>query len=205
MCQSLRASDRGHTASEIRKGERVAELLAGEALALRFPKDGPPELVMAWSGSAKEFAAAASAVAKAGKVARSSAEAVLKRTGKLFRTALVIGRVECVVTLFNQVVPTNKPSGGASGYQEKQLVVNIYSRAASEATELIITDAEQIERIGRTIASFPDGEIRSAAVRRLIRFIHADVIPDMSSKDPDRKVLHVVLRPPKKDFLTEYA
>ena len=31
------------------------------------------------------------------------------------------------------------------------------------------------------------------------------MIPDMSSDGPDRKVLHVVLRPPKKDFLTEYG
>ena len=69
------------------KRRRELARIAGDALALKFPKDGPPELVMAWSGSSKEFAAAASAVAKAGKVARSSAEAVLKRTGKLFRTA----------------------------------------------------------------------------------------------------------------------
>jgi hypothetical protein len=187
------------------KRRRELAKIAGEALALKIPKDGPPELVMAWSGSSKEFAAAASAVAKSGKVSRSSAEAVLKRTGKLFRTALVIGRVECVVTLFNQSVPSTKAGGGATGYQEKQMIVNIYSRGASEAAEIIITDAEQVERIGRTIASFPDGEIRSAAVRRLIRFIHCDVIPDMASNDPDRKVLHVVLRPPKKDFLTEYG
>ena len=46
-------------------------------------------------------------------------------------------------------------------------MVNIYSRAASEATDRIITDAEQVERIGRTIASFPDREIRSAAVKDL--------------------------------------
>lgn len=179
--------------------------IACDSLALKFPKSGPPQLIMAWSGSSKEFAAAASAVAKSTKMVRSSAESVLKRTGKLFRSALIIGKVECVVTLYNQAVPRAGGAGSATGEQEKQLVVNIYSRMASEATELIITDAEQIARIGRTIASFPDGEIRSAAVRRLLRFIHCDAIPDMESDDVDRKVLHVVLRPAKKDFLTEYG
>merc|ERR1711998_255329 len=120
-------------------------------------------------------------------------------------SALIIGKVECGGTLYNQAVPRAGGAGSATGEQEKQLVVNIYSRMASEATELIITDAEQIARIGRTIASFPDGEIRSAAVRRLLRFIHCDAIPDMESDDVDRKVLHVVLRPAKKDFLTEYG
>ena len=77
----------------------------------------------------KEFAAAASAVAKSTKMVRSSAESVLKRTGKLFRTALVIGKVECGNSIQSGYAKTGS-TGSASGEQEKQLVVNIYSRAA---------------------------------------------------------------------------
>ena len=174
--------------------------IACDSLALKFSKNAPPQLVMAWSGSSKEFAAAATAVAKSRKWCALQ-QSLSSNVQKLFRTALVIGKVECVVTLYNQAMP----KGGApeAPVVNKQLVVNIYSRAASEATELIITDEEQVQRIGRTITSFPDGEIRSAAVRRLLRYIHCDVIPDMESDDIDRKVLHVVLRPARKDFLTE--
>ena len=177
--------------------------IACEALSLNFPKGKPFELVMAWSGSAKEFASAAVAVASTKGITRSSAEAVLKRPGKLFRTAMVIGKLECVVTLYQSDVP-GQDKNTASGYVAKQLVVNVYSRAASEATEIVITDQEQIERIGRTISSFPEGELRAAGVRRLMRFLHCALIDDLENKDVNKKLIHVVLRPPNKDFLTEY-
>jgi hypothetical protein len=61
-----------------------------------------------------------------------------------------------------------------------------------------------VERIGRTIVSFPEGEMRAAGVRRLMRFLHCAIIDDLESKDISRKLIHVVLRPPNKDFLTEY-
>ena len=46
--------------------------------------------------------------------------------------------------------------------------------------------------------------MRSAGVRRLMRFLHCAIIDDLDSKDMSRKLIHVVLRPPNKDFLTEY-
>ncbi len=178
--------------------------IACESLSLNFPKGKPFELVMQWSGAAKESAGAALAKAPTkGQTIRSTAEAVLKRPGKLFRTAMVIGRLECVVTLYQQNAPGADVSS-AKGYVEKQLIVNVYARAASEATEIIITDQEQTERIGRTVASFPEGEMRAAGVRRLMRFLHAALIDDMDADDVSKKVVHVVLRPPNKDFLTEY-
>jgi len=178
--------------------------IACEALSLNFPKGKPFELVMQWSGSAKEFASAATAVATGKGVNRSTAEAILKRPGKLFRTAMVIGALECVVTLYQSDVPGQDKTKSASGYVAKQLIVNVYARAASEATEIVITDQEQVERIGRTIISFPEGEMRAAGVRRLMRFLHCAIIDDLESKDISRKLIHVVLRPPNKDFLTEY-
>lgn len=178
--------------------------IAAESLALSFPKDKPFQLVMQWSGSSKEFTTATLATNKNKRkgTTRAPADAILNRTGKLFRTAMVVGRVDCVVTFYSQVVQGS--NSNASGYVEKQLIANFYSRAAAEATEIVVSDQEQTERIGRTIASFPEGELRAAAVRRLLRFFHCDVIPDLSSDDIDRKILHVVLRPPGKDFLTEY-
>jgi len=178
--------------------------IACEALSLNFPKGKPFELVMQWSGSAKEFASAATAVATGKGISRSTAESILKRPGKLFRTAMVIGKLECVVTLYQSEVPGQDKTKTASGYVAKQLIVNVYARSASEATEIVITDQEQVERIGRTIISFPEGEMRAAGVRRLMRFLHCALIDDLEAKDVTRRLIHVVLRPPNKDFLTEY-
>ena len=183
--------------------------IASEALSLNFPKGKPFELVMQWSGASKEFAAASVAkVPTKGNTFRSGAETILKRTGKLFRTAMVLGRVETIVTLYSQNKPLvlaegEKDQSGVSGYVEKQLVVNVYTRAASEAAEMVVSDKEQVERIGRTIASFSEGEMRGAAVRRFMRFMHCDLIDDLEAEHGKRMV-HLVLRPPNKDFLTEY-
>jgi len=180
--------------------------IASDALTLTFPKGKPMELGMNWSGSGKETVVAEvkqTATVKSA-LSRSSAELVLKRTGKLFRSAVRLGRLECVVTLYVQTLPRANTGAGAP---ERQLVVNIYCRGASEATEIVLSSEEQIARLGRTIDSFPDGEVRTSAVRRFLRFLHADLIDDPT--DPDdpnpKKILHAVLRPAGKDFLTEYA
>ena len=186
------------------KRRELAKIVC-DALGLNFPKGKPYELFLNWSGVGREKVAAEVKVSKVkSTVSRSSAEMVLKRTGKLFRAACKIGKIECLVTLYQVDLP--KANSGDGRAPDKQLVVNLYSRACSDATEIIISEEEQIARLGRTLASFADGDVRTAAVRRFLRFIKADLIDDPTDPDDPKppKQLHALLLPPGKDFQTEY-
>lgn len=73
---------------------------------------------------------------------------------------------------------------------------------ASDAVEIIITDDEQIERIGTSILSIADGEARAIAIRRLCRSIQCELIDHPIDKGKIQ--LHVNLLKPKDDFLGDY-
>lgn len=237
------------------KRRDLAKILC-ESLQLIFPRSKPFELFVPWSGSGSN-AAATQQVTGEKLTWRSGADRVIKRSGKIFRSAMRISKLELLVTLYVQDVPQsvtlnkeleeggggkgtdeskNAEDGGEDGgYEEgdgdaedlkrkkeerekkkkeedfevyvpeepkKQLICNFYSTHASEATELVVSEEEQIKRLGKPLLEFTEGIIRATAVRRFCRYFHADLIED--PKDMFKKVLKVQLIKPRKDFVQDY-
>ena len=140
-----------------------------DLLLLSFPKGKGFELFVPWTGMSK-LQTAGEAGDKVSK--RSTAEKVIKRHGKVFRGAMKITEIDCLVTVYAQPAPKTSEYNN-----EKQLVFNFYSTQASEAFEMLVTDDEQRERIGKTLLSLPDGDIRSTAIRRFaMRWFHLDLV-----------------------------
>ena len=84
----------------------------------------------------------------------------------------------------------------------RQLVFNFYSTGASEAVEMIVTDEEQVERNGRTILSYADGEARAIAIRRFCKNFKCELIPEDETGGGDGKViLHVNLLKKSENFV----
>eukprot|EP01035_Chromulina_nebulosa_P024934 gene24934-32492_t len=97
---------------------------------------------------------------------RSSAERVIQRAGKLFRSALKITGNELVVSVYSHVV------SAVTG--DTQLIFNFYSPKVSDAVEVVMNQDEQLKRIGRPIL--------------LCRFFKSDIRVDVSD---DKRTLHV--------------
>jgi hypothetical protein len=175
--------------------ERRRELakVVCDALILTFPSGRPFELMIPWSGS-QQAASTAEVDRNAKKLStRSGAERVNKRSGRLFRAAIRVSKFELIVSLFQL---TTEATGAT------QLIFNFYSPAVSGAVEVTVDESQQLERIGKTILGFVEGSIRTAAIRRFCGFFSAEIIVDIL--DPTQKTLHVVLLPPRKDFISNY-
>jgi hypothetical protein len=171
----------------IRRKE-LAKILC-ESMILTYPKNRPFELFIPFSGSN----ISAAVLGKDIKSTRSNADRTIKRPGKLFKNAMKISKIELIVSLFSQPLP---------GSNEVQLVVNFYSVAVSESFELVLTQDQQIDRVGRTVMSCPEGNVRAALIRRLLRFFNASIQRDVD--DPDKRTLLVELLDPKSKFGKEY-
>ena len=177
----------------------LAKILC-EALLLHFPRGKPFELNVAWSG-AKSLSTAVASDRK-GSSWRSSADRVVKRPGKIFRSAVRVSKLELLVTLYVQQTVNHLEGEQANLNLEKRIIFNFYSTAASEAAEIMVNEDDQIKRIGSTIMSFPDGPIRATVIRRFLRFFQAALMED--PEDMHRKILKVDFAAPKKDFVNEY-
>lgn len=189
--------------------ERRKELakIVCDALILFFPTNQPFELTIPWSG-ANKVALSTAEIGRDKKATanRSSADRVIHRPGRVFRSVMRISKYDLVVSIFatasNQTDATNSSSSSTKATNQ-MLVFNFYSPSVSEAAELAITEEEQIARLnGQTLLSYTEGTIRAAAIRRFCRFFRAEIIEDIV--DPTHRVLHVVLLPPDKAYLTEY-
>lgn len=169
--------------------------VVGDSLVLNFPGgDTPFELVLPWSGS-KVTASTATVSKDEKKISqRSSAERVVKRPGRLFRSAMRICQLELLVSLYSHVI------SAVTG--ETQLIFNFYSTAASSSVEVVLSEKDQIDRIGRPVLTYTEGAIRTAVVRRLCRFFKAMILVDVL--DESKKTLLVDLLPPKKSFVSDY-
>lgn len=211
------------------------------------------EMNIRWSGTMREATATIDSSKKAW---RATAESVVKRKGKLFRSAVRISEMELIVTMYAAANPpllvqksareqevreeeeeeqedaseeqtpdasptSSRPASAAAlvgdpnckevvnqehgdlglrmagdkGGQNQSLVVNFYSMLASEAAEFVITEEEQVERIGRTIFRFAEGTERATAARRLCRYFKATLLED--PEDNVRMILKVELVPVK--------
>ena len=170
------------------KRTELAKILC-EAMILTYPKNKPFELFIPFSGAN----ISAAVLGKDLKSTRSNADRTIKRPGKLFKNAMKISKLELIVSLFSNPLP---------GSNETQLVINFYSVAISESNEMVLTQDQQIDRVGRTVASCPEGNVRAALIRRLLRFFQASIQQDVD--DPDKKTLFVELLDPTNKFGAEY-
>ncbi|RYH20765.1 hypothetical protein EON65_22480 [archaeon] len=167
-----------------------------DALMLYFPANKPYELTIPWSG-AKNITSNAE-VGRDKKVSnRSSAERVMQRKGRIFRSGMRISKYDLVLSVFQ-----DDSDAAMLSTQGMRLIFNFYSPSVSEAAEVVVDEAQQLERMGKLITSNPEGSIRAAAVRRFCRFFRAEIIEDIL--DPTHRTLHVVLLPPDKGFVSEY-
>jgi hypothetical protein len=168
-----------------------------DAMVLLFPSGRPFEMLIPWSGAKKDLSnATVSGDAKLSM--RSSAERVVQRSGRLFRSAMRVSKYDLLVSLYSHT----GSEGEAAITGSRQLIFNFYSPAVSEATEVVVTEAEQLERLGRPILGVPEGAMRAAAIRRMCKFFRCEIIEDIL--DPKVKTMHVVLLPPDKGFVTDY-
>ena len=171
-----------------------------DALVLIFPSGKPFELLVPWSGAKKEISTAVVSKSENKISDRSGAERVLKRPGRLFRSALRISKYELLVSMYSHTV--SQAADTAQNTDNRQLNINFHSPAVSEAAEVVVKETEQIERLGRPILHFGEGAQRSVAIRRLCKYFRAEIIEDIM--DPNKKTLVVVLLPPDKGFITDY-
>jgi hypothetical protein len=171
-----------------------------DSLVLVFPSGKPFELLVPWSGAKKEVSTAVVSKSEAKMSDRSGAERVLKRPGRLFRSALRISKYELLVSAYSHTV--SQAADTPENSDNRQLIFNFYSPAVSEAAEVVVSETEQIERLGRPVLHFGEGSQRAVAIRRLCKFFRAEIIVDIM--DPQKRTLVVVLLPPEKGFVTDY-
>jgi hypothetical protein len=180
---------------EVDRRRELAKIVC-EALLLTFPKGQGYQIFVPWSGMDKSETAAA---ATSGKTStRSTAERVIRRPGKIFRGGVRIGDMDVVITVYSQPAPK------ASGYapDARQLVFNFYSVEASEAIEMIVTDEDQVDRLGRAILSYADGEARAIAVRRFCKNFKCEIQED--EVVDGKKNLMVEFLKKKENFVEDY-
>jgi hypothetical protein len=133
---------------------------------------------------------------------RTAADRVMNRKGRIFRSVLRISNYELIVSIYQFSSPGISADGTPTTSLNNSIIINFYSPACTEAKEIILSEEQQIERISSSVVSFQEGAIRTAAIRRLMRFFKAEIIEDIL--DATIRELHVVLVPPGKDFITEY-
>lgn len=167
-----------------------------DAMMLYFPANQPFELTVPWSGAKQAVSTAE--VARDKKVSsRSSADRVMQRKGRIFRSVLRISKFDLVVSVF-----VLEAEAAQLHTQGSRLIFNFYSPSVSEATEVVVDESQQMERIGKLVTQCTEGTIRATCIRRLCRFFRAEIIEDIL--DPTHRTLNVVLVPADKAYVTEY-
>lgn len=84
----------------------------------------------------------------------------------------------------------------------KQFVMQISSHKCKYPVDLNISDEDQLLRIGDTVLSLPDGEVRDAAIRRLTNWIHARMA--IGPPGDTKQLLLVDLLPVDVSFIGDY-
>ena len=169
---------------ELSRRKELAKILCQAALCT-FPKGKSFEMFINWSGAPQK----AAGIAGAKSSWRSSAERVIRRPGKMFRSAVRVSGLELVLTVYTQP----KPSSQSYNADEKQVIFNLYAKDVSEAFEFVVQDEEQVERVGKRLVDFAQGAARSAAIRRMCKCCRAELMED--PKQDDKLVLEVSLLP----------
>lgn len=123
---------------------------------------------------------------------RSSAEKILRRTGKIFRSAIRISSYDIIVSVYALGF---LPDGTISN--DHSVIMNFYSSKCSEATEIQIPQSVQIEYVGDTFLNVPVGEKRADLIREFCKFLQAEITEDAG--DSSIHVLEVDLITKKKE------
>lgn len=191
VCKEAVVEVAGGSYSQYLEPPRRKELakIIVDALAVHFPRGGGFDLLLPWSGSNVK----ASNVQASTKASwRSSAEKILKRTGKIFRSALRISSFDIIVSVY----AVGLASDGTMS-SDRSVIMNFYSSKCSEATEIQIPEEVQMEYIGKVFMNLPAGEPRADAIRQFCQFLRADIAEDPG--DPTLKVLEVDLQAKEKE------
>jgi hypothetical protein len=139
---------------------------------------------------------------------QAAVDKILRRPYKLYHHNLVITNYECIVAIFAEVVtdlPSNRSAASVSSRQQlvkKSIIVNVYVKLASESMELIVSEDEQVERLGKCALDYPEGSIRDAAMRRFCRFLQVRLEED--DFDMSKQVIRLALLEKKRAYLSEY-
>eukprot|EP00903_Cladosiphon_okamuranus_P017650 g16254.t1 len=161
------------------KREVLAEILA-EALRLKTGHDGPPTLILPWSGENLAFVDEV----QPGETSRPRRDKVLacaKREGlsKLEVFSTRVTNYEVVITVFAETNALSPLQGLATQAQDSDtedgegptLNFNLYCPKLSQSVDIDLPHAMQKLMTGRSILRFPKGEARSSAIRRSARFL----------------------------------
>jgi hypothetical protein len=169
--------------------KELAKILI-DALAVHFPRGGGFDLLLPWSGSKVK----ASNVQASTKTSwRSSAEKILKRTGKIFRSAMRISSHDIIVSVYAMGITAD----GTLSSSNRSVIMNFYSAKCSEATEIQLPPEVQMEYVGKVFVDLPAGEARADAIREFCQFLRADIAEDPG--DSSLRVLEVELQSKEKE------
>ncbi len=175
--------------------ERRRELgrIVCESLQLTHPREGGFELVVPWS---KSEAVVAGAIIGGKKSWRASADRVIQRPGKLYRSGVRISGLDLIVSVYSSM--TKKEDGTP----DNGAIFNFYAQVASETTEILLPELVQVEYMGKPMMAFIPGDTRAIAIKNMCKYFTAYL--DENSRDPSKKTLHVELLPKKKGFIDDY-
>lgn len=173
-----------------------------EALQLIYPKGGGFELLVPWAQTAEIVVAGYGGGKKSW---RMSSERVLQRPGKIFRSGVRISNLDLIVSVY-LYVSRREGDGDESAANktkiDRSVVFNFYAQVASETTEIVLTEAVQIEYMGRCVQNFIQGDARATAIRNMCKFFSAEIEEDPN--DSTKKVLNVELMPKNKGYIVDY-
>lgn len=200
-----------------------------DGLQCIFSKGSAFQLFLPYSGTSS-LATGAPLFAK--KSIRAPADQVIKRPGKLFRSAMRISLLDLVVTVFAYTpankenakgTPVAKPTesedqaeesaekkkdgtdateAAAAESEETGLIFNFYAPICSESVDVFVSDKTQVSYLGKRLMNFPEGFPRSMAIRKLCNFFRAHIGDD--HVNIGAKVLFVELLPLKGGFIQDY-
>ncbi len=164
-----------------------------DGLQCIFEKGNSFQLFLPFSGA---VASAVGAPPIEKKSVRASAEQILHRPGKIFRSAMRISNLDLLVTIY--VVPP----GTTVGSEQYGITCNFYAPIASESVDVFVSGEVQMDYLGNYLIKVNEGLPRAITIRKLCQYFRADIIDDR--KNAGAKLLRVDLLPKKSGFIQEY-
>ena len=223
--EALREISGGHHSQYLAPDRRkeLASVLCDTLLCI-FPRGLPFELIIPWSGADPEDMALASVGNKTvgEKLVMNDRTGKLFRAGLRISDLDLLVTVYASPTPPEQHTGTDtgsgagRGSGGGSGTVtttnstahadgtsslgqdnlEAPLTISFYRALTSETIDIFVTKQQQLDRLGVTVTSVPDGAPRAVAIRRLCRFFIAYLVFPV--------VEIVVIKPMTEELLLEF-
>ncbi len=142
-----------------------------DTLVLVFPSGRPFEVIVPWSGAKQSISTAEVSKTDTKISTRSSADRVVQRKGKLFRSILRISKNDLLVSVYSHTL-----SAVSDDPNSRALIFNFYSPAVSQSTEVLVTEPEQVERVGKPVLQVSEGIMRAAVVSAVLAVVDLSCI-----------------------------